>query len=466
MVKKSENSNKSVVTRTVRSKDLNTGKLRQLHQIAEGLGVVRSHVWRVFGGVSGASVSTYDVKSQARIYFDNSGLPSNLRAATALDAAENIKAYRESAKLIVRRKVMQRTEDKAMQKHLFTLLKTDTWSKDKWLSRVMRKEHRKGKNHVTNQIVLWAADYRWFSLNGHGWIAVLGLVRGKRITIPLASNREISGIIRLIVDSGGVSVHYSIEAPVGRPCGTATIGVDRGYTEVFVDSDGDSHGKTLGATLSAESDQLKLKWQSRNQIQAIAEKSSPKKRARIERNNLGRKKLDRRKFRHQCRIKNIVSVACHSVVDKANVIASEDLTGVIKSGKARSANQNRRLSGWVKGVISKTLMDVSHRRCSSVVVVNCAYTSQTCSSCDCLGNRSGDKFYCTSCRAVKHADHNAASNVRARLSDPEIDRWTPFAKVKSILLARSAHRSRPTLLESSCSVSLSTDSKVSLLSFK
>ena len=34
-------------------------------------------------------------------------------------------------------------------------------------------------------------------------------------------------------------------------------------------------------------------------------------------------------------------------------------------------------------------------------------------------------------------DENAARNVKARLSDPEIDRWTPYQKVKSILLSRT-----------------------------
>lgn len=458
-------SRKHVVTRLIRSKDLNAGKLRELIEIARRLAEVRSHTWRVYGGVNGATVSTYDVRAMSRRHFDASGIQSNLRGATAKDCADDIKAYRESAKAAIKSKVFARTSDKVEQKRLFALLKSDKWAEDKWLSRVMRKTYRHGRSHVRNHIVIEQCDYKWFSMNGHGWIACQSLVFRKRITIPLASNREVSGVIRLIVDDNGVSVHHTINVPNGRPCGTEVIGVDRGYTEVFVDSDGDAHGKTLGEVLSTESDYLKAKYQARNKLKAIVEKAEPAKRSRIERNNLGRKKLNRRKCRHQIRVKHIVSVACHSVVDKANVIASEDLTGVIKSIKPRSANQKRRMSGWVKGVIAKTLQDVSHRRCSSVVVVNCAYTSQTCSSCECFGNRSGDKFHCTSCGAVMQADYNAAMNVLARTRDQEIGRWTPFAKVKSILQSRSALRSRQTDQESSCSVVESTDSELALIDF-
>jgi hypothetical protein len=52
------------------------------------------------------------------------------------------------------------------------------------------------------------------------------------------------------------------------------------------------------------------------------------------------------------------------------------------------------------------------------------------------GKRSGDKFY-RATGDVLQADHNAALNVLARLSDPEIKRYTPYREVRRILLARS-----------------------------
>ena len=64
---------------------------------------------------------------------------------------------------------------------------------------------------------------------------------------------------------------------------------------------------------------------------------------------------------------------------------------------------------------------------------------------------------------VLQADENAARNVLARLCDPEIDRWTPYRRVKSILQART-ERLRLGLLnpDSSCSpvTVLSTESEL------
>lgn len=53
-----------------------------------------------------------------------------------------------------------------------------------------------------------------------------------------------------------------------------------------------------------------------------------------------------------------------------------------------------------------------------------------------LGKRVGDSFHCFD-GGVLQADMNAARNVKARLDDPDIDRWTPYQKVKSLLLSRT-----------------------------
>jgi hypothetical protein len=53
-----------------------------------------------------------------------------------------------------------------------------------------------------------------------------------------------------------------------------------------------------------------------------------------------------------------------------------------------------------------------------------------------IGHRNGDTFYCFD-GVVLHADQNAARNVLARKEDSEIQLWTPFLKVKSILHKRT-----------------------------
>ena len=144
------------------------------------------------------------------------------------------------------------------------------------------------------------------------------------------------------------------------------------------------------------------------------------------------------------------------------MIAAEDLTAPMNR-KNFGKNVNRRLSGWTKGVIAEALEHVSQRRGSTLVLVNPAYTSQMDSRNGCLlGKRQGDAFYCFD-GVVLQADENAARNVLARLHDPEMDRWTPYQQVKSILQARTErHRLGLLNLDSSCSseTALSTESEI------
>lgn len=128
-------------------------------------------------------------------------------------------------------------------------------------------------------------------------------------------------------------------------------------------------------------------------------------------------------------------------MDKAKTVAVEDLTSPIKDNKRYGKDQNRRLAGWVKGTMAEALEAVSHRRGSSVVLVNAAYTSQIDSTNGLLlGSRVGDLFYRDNGDVVD-ADTNAgapwARNVLARLYDNEIQLYTPYRKVKAILQGRA-----------------------------
>jgi len=82
---------------------------------------------------------------------------------------------------------------------------------------------------------------------------------------------------------------------------------------------------------------LKKKYQIRNyainKIKAVLDKveqNNPKKAKRIRKHNLGRKKLNRRKKRHQAKVETIVFTAVNRIVDKAETIACEDLTKTFK----------------------------------------------------------------------------------------------------------------------------------------
>jgi len=437
----------SKITRIAFSKNLNQGKFDQLVEIANRLGLLRSDIWRRFGSLNGLGYkSDREIRDEWLEQRKKFNIPARLWKATLADVWSDLISHREASKVKVRKAIYKRTKNEQERKRLYILLKTDAWNKDPYLCRLMRKYYKHGKTTVNNQIILDTDCFTTFSHKGKVWLKIMGLEKGKRIPIPLNTSVPPSKTLRLILKNNKVEIHYSVDEDQVcsiKPCGSQKIGIDKGYTEAFTDSDGKHHGIGLGDLLSAKSDQLKVRYQRRNKLKALAEKYSNKnykKRDNILKNNLGRKKLDSQKKRHTSNVRDLVFKAAHSIIDKAKIIAVEDLTSQIKSKKPRSKNQSRRLSAWVKGILSQAINLVSHRRGSTVVLVNAAYTSQIDSRNGLLlGFRSGDKFYCFD-GEVLDADQNGAQNTLERIDDPEIKLFTPYKEVKRILIRRTEQR--------------------------
>ena len=413
------------------SDNFNKGKFAALFEQAQRLGAIRTEIWQRFGSLKGVGLGDRTIRDNWLKEGRQFNVPANAWKQTLSDAIGDIRANREAAKVKVKQAIRRRTKESTEQKRLYTLLKSDKYADDGYLSRLMRHACRRGHNHTHNQINVRSDDYTVFTLKNNVWLKIPSLVKGKRIAIPLSTTVAPKGNLRLILRHDKVEVHYTVEVIKTNDCGSQIIGVDKGFTEALTDSDGVHHGCLLGEILSKESDRLKLKYQRRYKLQAIA-----KKKPHVQKHNLGRKKLDKQSVKHQSAVRTIVHEAVNAVVDKAAVIVAEDLTSPI-AGKKFSKNVSRRLSAWTKGVIAQAIENVSHRRGSTVVHVNAAYTSQMDSRNGTLsGKRSGDKFYCED-GVVLQADVNAARNVLARSQDPEIGLWTPYQQVKSILLKRT-----------------------------
>ena len=277
------------------------------------------------------------------------------------------------------------------------------------------------------------------------WVYLQGMERGQRTAIPLQGKRLPSGTLRILLqDNGQAAVHYAVDETQAcrtRPCGPATVGVDKGYTEAYTDNDGQRHGEGPGDLLAAESDRQKVKGQRRNRLRAVAEKHEAKGNHRradnIRRHNPGRNQWNQRQRRHNKRTRNLLCQAAHAVVDKADTIACEDLTAPMKSAKYRHRDTNRHLSGRVKGAMADTPTSISRRRGSAPALVNPACTSQIDSRTGLLqGPRKGDRFHGLD-GVVPDADAKAACNIPARLYDDEITLYTPYGEVKALLAERT-----------------------------
>lgn len=454
------------VTRVLYSHKLNQGKFAHLLEQAKLLGRIRSEVWQRFGSISGIKIRDRAIRDQWMREERDFGVSANAWKETLRDTISDIRAYREAAKEKVKYSIRHRTDCEEERKRLYTLLKRDEWQSDNFLRRQMRKHFKHGINHTHNQIIIRADMCKPFELNGQCWLKVPSLVPRKTIQIPLKTTMKHapSGTLRLILRQGKVEVHYQQEVQIEQSCGDQIVGLDKGYTEAFVDSDNDRYGEGLGKMISKESDYLNQKYINRNKLRAIAKKK-PHKRAAIEANNLGRKKLDKRQDIQIIKLRTLIFTAAHKIADKAGTIVAEDLASPFASKASYGKNTNRRLNQWTKGVLAEALNTISQRRGSSLHLVNAAYTSQMDSFNHGLltGTRQGDRFYREN-EEVVQADYNAARNVLARLGDSEIGRWTSFKKVKSILQSRTErYRTELTVQDSSCTRKrVSTESELVL----
>ena len=125
------------------------------------------------------------------------------------------------------------------------------------------------------------------------------------------------------------------------------------------------------------------------------------------------------------------------IFSKVGTVVCEDLSGKFKN-KSRGKNTNRKLSAWCKGEIHQALTEIADRTGSTIKIVNPAYTSQVDHLTGTLtGTRKGDCFIRYT-GEVLQADYNAAMNILARDNDKDINRYTPYQKVKQILLKRTA----------------------------
>jgi hypothetical protein len=99
-------------------------------------------------------------------------------------------------------------------------------------------------------------------------------------------------------------------------------------------------------------------------------------------------------------------------------------------------------AAWQRSFLADALASVPSRRGSAVTLVNPAYTSQQVHPCGHLGIRRGKNVYCQTAGCLQQGivfdtEINAARNILARATDPQISRYTPKHEVKRILTERA-----------------------------
>ncbi|NEO36459.1 MAG: transposase [Moorea sp. SIOASIH] len=422
----------------------------ELLQVMKKLGIVRSESYNKLGSISHWGLDWKKSYPEVRTFRkpESLGLPSKLMEWTVSDVAKAITAQQAACTDAITKKLYKRFPGKKNQrarKELCKQLKTLAFLDNPLLHRLVRKEFQRGRSWVNNQIVYQQGGYSCKRLSRHTYqLELAGLKRGKRNRIIVKSNRKIKGQIRLIynnllqrfeihflVDHGKVEISYERRA----------IGIDKGYTEAFYDSEGQAHGQNLGKLATKKSNRICTKNRNRGKLWAIhrkLEKTDPVKSARILKNNLSRKTENRRYRKNQSEITAIIGAASKSLFDGESLLVfSEDLTQPIKN-KRQSKAMSRKLNSWMKGEMRDSLEKWANWTGSVVKEVQPSYTSQIDSvTGTLLGKRSGDSFTRFD-GVVLQADHNAAKNILARGIDFEITRYMNKTEVQAVLLRRTA----------------------------
>jgi len=285
--------------------------------------------------------------------------------------------------------------------------------------------------------------YRVFADGNRQCIAVATLTPGERVTIPLAGMHAMEGNLRvvLIPEERCVEIHLTKD-PQTYPPGEDEAGIDLGVTEVFTDDMGNKYRPEYGKALQEMSDHIMDKSQKRQKLWALRRyflDRDPHKARRILTHNLALKKQTKRNKRYRIRCENEINRAFNEFYRKRRpkTVAYEDLAHL--RGKTMSNGFSRKVSNWQRSIIKERLEYKSHvYSVSDPGPQNAAYSSQRCPRCGWVDakNRHGDEFKCRKCGFISDADQVAAINLKERLYDEEITRYTAHKKVKDILLQR------------------------------
>ena len=165
----------------------------------------------------------------------------------------------------------------------------------------------------------------------------------------------------------------------------------------------------------------------------------------LQKHHLGKIRFYKHNESCKGRLNSLVNQAVRQfmVNEAPKLFAKEDLTFTKDKQTKKSSpfqrKMNRYLNSWCKGYLNKRLEYLAQFYNIEVKDVNPAYTSQYCPLCGCKFLKRYGKHHelvkCPNCGEM-NCNIAAGKNILARLTDPEINLYTPYKKVKKILDAR------------------------------
>lgn len=336
---------------------------------------------------------------------------------------------------------------------------------NKYLYRILRHEFKnnnipKLKKPLLRTDIVTAKVEKYKNPNKFSHILKLSTInKGKRVIIPFNPNKwaqkffsKRKGCFIVCPDEqGNLNLHIPIEEEPKKNNNNKEIAIDKGFRKLIVDSNKQKYGDDWHELEKKLDEKFQKKQKQRNKLYALRkelhkkwtetkDKKTYKKIKHLEKYNLGRKKFNKNKIKTKETIKNNVNQTINEVISKnpkLKTIVLEKLDR-FDNGRKYSKKSNRLLNQWKRGFLKDKFTFISQLKSLELAYQNRAYTSQECSNCGYVhkDNRQGERFTCIKCGFREDADVNGALNILQRKYDSEISLYTPYKKVKEILLQR------------------------------
>jgi putative transposase len=259
-------------------------------------------------------------------------------------------------------------------------------------------------------------DARIFSFRQEDWTVSLKLLSSRQRFKLLIGNYQI-GLLKgksptsatlVKRKNGDYYIHITLDEPTNPIKETdKVLGVDLGRTDIATTSEGESwSGKQI-------TDKRNHYAKLRAVLQRKATKGTRSTRRRC-RQLLAR--LSGKEKRFQKHINHEISrQLVNNAVANKQAIAIEDLTGIReRTNKNPRSKKDKRLgNNWAFYQLRQFLVYKCILAGVKLILVNPAYTSQTCHKCLAIGDRKGKKFSCSRCGNKCDADYNGAKNIEA-----------------------------------------------------
>ena len=403
----------STIIKTVKqySYELDEEMLKELLFIANQYKNVKNYVYSRYSGINSILLLSKDRKIRdewikTKLY-EQWKLPARYWKLALSEAFSNIKTNWSNTKNKVKDQVNRNSNLSNEDRHYINyILKFDNYyfkvltNKElktpkifedknlnyKYLNNLIKRYTRRYKEKIPYAKTgrTFSIDTGLYSYTADG-INITSTTKGKRLSIKLSDKNRYDHTMKVKIVAEKIQIHCPLRVKTKTNQNENILGIDKGYKYLFATSSEKLYGENL---------------------------------------------------RHDENVKSYINCCLNNLLEqeKPKEIVMEQLDFVSWDDRFPKSVK-RKLSRWIKGYIRKRLeykCSLNNIKCT---YINPAYTSKVCNICGCFGTRNGDTFTCPKCGKL-HSDINASKNILNRKTDKEINLYTPYKKVKEILLDR------------------------------